>query len=80
MLLTILNIPVYAFYYQASDWTAGSPKEYFAKLSLGNLGTAEYACDRQNILTSSSLSLSCRHGTLQELHYFGMAENEKGKC
>ena len=46
MLLAILNIPVYLFYYQASQWPVLKTKDYFSKLSLGNLGTEEYACDR----------------------------------
>ena len=36
--LTIINVPVYAFFYQANDVEVQSPQDYFAKLSIGNLG------------------------------------------
>ena len=38
--LTILNIPVYAFYYASNPTSADSrsPQDFFASMSLGNIG------------------------------------------
>lgn len=57
VILTIINIPIFAFYYsgtQSASQGEGSASEatsftdYFSLLSLGNAGTSSYACDSVN--------------------------------
>jgi hypothetical protein len=59
VVLTILNIPIFAFYYSGTQAaTAGegsvadaSFTDYFGLLSLGNAGAGSYACDEASLPT-----------------------------
>jgi len=64
--LTILNIPVYAFFFASnpSSLDSTSPQDIFASVSLGNIGQSEYACDTVNWAVSTNFTLSCSLGTL----------------
>jgi hypothetical protein len=43
--LTIINLPVYLFFYQSNDYEVQNiPIDFFPKISLGNIGQAENAC------------------------------------
>jgi hypothetical protein len=48
--LTIINIPVYMFYYAShpASQTLSTPQDYFNALSLGNIGESDFACAAVN--------------------------------
>lgn len=48
--LTIINIPVYMFYYASHPASNAltTPQDYFNALSLGNIGESDYACAAVN--------------------------------
>lgn len=70
--LTIINIPVYMFYYAShpASNTLSTPQDYFNALSLGNIGESDYACSAVNWAypvaapAVQELSLACSSGTL----------------
>ena len=50
--LTIINLPVYLFYYSSNDYEVQSiPIDFFPKLSIGNIGQAENSCSSMNRVT-----------------------------
>lgn len=83
-ILTILNLPVYFFYYQGnvtkqenSDLSFGS---YFAMLSLGNIGQSTNACGEINTAIEDDMILSCSFGNLGSLNAFGLVKSEDVEC
>ena len=48
--LTIINIPVFMFYYASNPASnqISTPQDYFNALSLGNIGESTYSCDIVN--------------------------------
>ena len=80
--LTVINIPVYAFYYASNPTSVDSTslQDYFASLSLGNIGQSEHACDRVNWAVATNISLSCSMGTLQDIRYFGISKDDTATC
>jgi hypothetical protein len=77
MLLTILNLPIYLFYYQSNDFHSSNiAKDYFTRLSLANVANTQYACDSVNILTTKSLNLTCHNGLISELNYLGVTKKD----
>lgn len=73
LLLTIINIPVFAFYLSGNKVqqteSAGTFKEWFAQPSLGNIGQQENACGESNIAIEAvnDMILSCSFGVLGSL-------------
>ena len=73
-ILTIINIPIFAFYYSgttAASQDDGSAAEatsftdYFALLSLGNAGAGSWACDEANLSKEKyELKVKCGLGTV----------------
>ena len=73
--LTILNLPVFAFYYSGNQSLADGQQfqDYFGILSLGNIGQDQNACGEANNALEKNLTLSCSYGNIQELVDFGLA-------
>ena len=63
---TIINIPVFAFYFTSNPTTGDSMsiQDYLGALSLGNIGESQKACDRLNAAATSEIKLSCSLGKL----------------
>lgn len=76
--LTILNLPVYLFYYQSNDYAVQSTIDFFPKVSLGNIGQAENACSSMNYVTDKKVSFTCssNFAKLSELKYIGLIDKE----
>lgn len=49
--LTVLNLPVFMFYYNSNPITIESPtiRDYFSHYSLGNVGQTENTCGAINL-------------------------------
>ena len=73
-ILTIINIPVYMFYFNSNPAsnTISTPQDYFNAMSLGNIGESTYSCDISNWAKERKLTLSCDIGTLAEFRYLGL--------
>lgn len=80
--LTILNLPVFAFYYASNPTSENSLslQDYFGSLSLGNIGESEHACDRMNLAADKNIKLSCSMGLLQEMKYIGIGKDDSSTC
>lgn len=81
--LSILNIPVFIFFYESNDAEIISvPMDYFAKLSLGNIGQAENACNQMNYATDREISFTCSSSfaKLSDLKYLGVVKKSKTTC
>jgi hypothetical protein len=79
VLFSILNIPLILLYAgqgfteQESGATSGGLNAFFAKFSLGNLGTSGFDCSNVNLaLNEKTLRFSCKYGRLQEFFEFGV--------
>ena len=85
LVLTIINIPIFAFYYsgtKASDSGEAGFSDYFALLSLGNAGAGSYACDTASLnLDEYTLNLKCGLGTsLGSLMEIGFVKDSQSTC
>ena len=74
LVLSIINLPVYFFFY-ASDVTVPSqPTDYLLKFSMGNIGMAELSCESTNFATEIEIILSCKSkfAKLTEIKFVGL--------
>ena len=78
--LTLLNIPVYMFYYNANEWEIDAPQEMFARVSLGNMGATQLTCSSANYPQENEMTLSCGNGTIAGLSFFGLTKHSGTKC
>ena len=90
-ILTIINLPVYAYYYKGANPTAGNQakgfEDYFTLLSLGNVGSSSYSCGRTNLAQIergedySNIRLSCGLGsTLGSILHVGLIKDNEASC
>ena len=82
LVLTIINVPVYAFFYEANDGEVQTPQDYFSKLSLGNLGQSERTCSAMNYATDKQLHLSCLSSfeKMSKIDYIGISKSDESNC
>jgi hypothetical protein len=85
LVLTIINIPIFAFYYSGTKATDSGEvgfSDYFALLSLGNAGAGSYACDTASLnLDQYSLNLKCGLGTsLGSIKEIGFVKDSQSTC
>lgn len=81
LILTIINIPVYMFYYSSNpNYAILSPADFFTSMSLGNLGEEQKACDVINWSVAKEVTLSCSQGILTDLKYAGISKNDRVSC
>ena len=91
MVLTIINIPIFAFYYsgttaaseaEGSAAQATSFQDYFALLSLGNAGAGNFACDELSVANEQyELKLKCGLGTIiGQLKEIGFVKSPTETC
>jgi hypothetical protein len=88
--LFVVNLPVMLFYSSGVDHGIRPEQsifDYFAILSLGNVGTPGYTCGEQNLArfnvgveNKKNLELSCGFGTLGPLIDVGLSKNNKNLC
>jgi hypothetical protein len=95
--LTIINIPVFAFYYNGTSTRAHKIDkselvfgDYFAMLSLGNIGQSAFSCGNtnfsqieadKNFETYANIELSCGYGSqLGKLLEIGLIKDDKAVC
>ena len=92
--LTILNIPVFRFYYYGKEHEQGA--SIFTDFSLGNIGSSHVACGTSKYSgliygynqgeadwynTNKTINLQCRDGSvLTGIHIFGLSRNENSSC
>ena len=76
MVLTLINMPVFVFYSQASTGVATNLAEAFAALSFGNLGRSSEVCEVINFATEQTIDFSCGVGVLTELKFFGISKSD----
>ena len=77
--LTIINFPVYLFYYQSNDYPVENiPYDFFPKLSLGNIGQAENACSSMNNAIETEVKFTCssNFAKLSGLKYIGLVDKD----
>lgn len=86
-IMTLVNIPVYLFFYNASEWEAHSPQDYFAKMSIGNMGAVVKSCGSSNLAFLDDvdggprqIKLQCEQGVLEDLQMFGLAKDDASTC
>ena len=81
-ILTILNFPVYVFFWESNESAVHAPQDYFAKLSLGNIGQTEFACSAMNFQLQRVISMSCstNFAQMEDLQYFGLANTDQDTC
>ena len=82
--LTLLNLPVYAFY-SSGNLTEQANKnfafsDYFAMFSLGNIGQSKNACAENNLSIEPDMILSCSYGNLATLSAFGISKIDDETC
>jgi hypothetical protein len=87
-LLTLLNIPVFMYYWSGdadSTANAGNTEELglinffagnFVRLSLGNIGQNINAGGEANLLAADALKISCPYGRLHSLDAFGLSKDD----
>ena len=89
LIITILNIPVYAFYYSGNitkissggeTKQAFSYSDYFAMLSLGNIGQSQNACAETNIAFEKEMVMACSYGHLAQFESFGLSKDDDSIC
>ena len=84
LFLTVLNIPVYAFFYSGNitelESTAISLSDYFSMLSLGNIGSSINACGENNLAIENEMILSCSYGHLGSLEAWGLSKDDSMIC
>lgn len=82
LILTLVNVPVFIFFYASNETVPQVLTDYFMKLSLGNIGQAEISCTSLNYATSEDLKLSCssNFAQLTELQFIGVAFNDDTEC
>jgi hypothetical protein len=81
--LTVINLPVYLFYYSSNDYEVQNiPIDFFPKLSLGNIGQAENSCSSANHVTSSEISFTCssNFAKLSDLKFVGIIQTNETTC
>ena len=86
--LTIINIPVYMFYFAShpASQSVSTPQDYFNALSLGNIGESDYACAAVNWANPvkapavQEVTLACATGTLTDVKYLGVPKSDKVTC
>ena len=81
-ILSILNIPVYMFYFQSNPMQAHNPKiqDFFSALSLGNIGQTTQACDTVNLAIDQEITLHCPTGKLDKLLLQGVGKDDDSSC
>lgn len=82
--LAIINIPVYTFFYNGREVKSNAEiskfQDYFALLSLGNIGQSSFSCSETNWNIDNDMVMSCPSGTLGELELFGISKNNNATC
>jgi len=86
--LTLINIPVYMFYFAShpASQSLSTPQDYFNALSLGNIGSGDYACAAVNWAVPvvapavQEITLACATGTLTDVKYLGVPKSDKVTC
>ena len=78
LILSLINLPLYLFYYQAGNMISTGIADEFAKISFGNLGgiNTSFSCYTSNYAVEKDLSLSCSYGELAEIQLFGLAKED----
>lgn len=74
--MSLINLPLYLFYYQAGNMISTGIADEFAKISLGNLGTvnSSFSCYTSNYAVEKELSLSCAYGELADIKLIGFSQ------
>lgn len=79
LILLIINIPLFFLYIRGASGSAPQGTQsaqftdYFAKVSVGNLGVSDYTCANFNFAKNEKiLRLNCPFGTMRELSEYGL--------
>jgi hypothetical protein len=82
--LTLINLPVFAFFYYGNNSkqsdSVSAYQEYFAMLSLGNIGQQQNACGENNYAIENVMTLSCSFGKLGSFEAFGLSTDDGALC
>lgn len=80
----VINLPLIFFYSNGSGTAVQEePKftDFFAKISLGNLGTSDYTCANINAAKNEkTFDLRCDYGTMREFSEFGLQKADNQTC
>jgi len=83
--LSVLNFPVYLFFYesnQTANCSSRNIQECFDKLSLGSIGQNEVACSTLNFAKSREINFSCssKFAKLTDIKFIGISKADTSNC
>lgn len=76
LVLSVLNLPVFLFYYQGNmvrnnfnnaNRSPFSFQQIFAEFSLGNIGQSQVACGHSNLAIEKDVGVSCAYGHVSDV-------------
>lgn len=82
--LTVINLPLYLFFWQSTEHDSHSHdiNFIFAHLGIGALGERQNACGYANVATQKNITIKCAHkmGKIDNLLMVGLSKNDSTTC